>query len=418
MRIGYACLTVGVPDTAMKSCVMKNADETRLYELIAANLVSLDHILDYNIDNHITLFRISSDLIPFGSSPVNTLKWWEVFEDQFLKLGAKIKKNGIRVSMHPGQYTVLNSPNEEVVVRAVQDLHYHAKVLDCLGTSAEHKIILHIGGVYNDKKQAIEAFQSNYEKLDSLIKQRLVIENDDKSYCITDVLSIGLKHNIPVVFDNLHHKANPSKPVKTEKYWIDKCRSTWRNHDGNQKIHYSQQNFSKKLGSHSSSITINEFMEFYQTLGRTDLDIMLEVKDKNLSAVKCINCTSSDRKTTTLEKEWSKYKYSVLEKSHTSYNEIRMLLKDKENYPALSFYNLLETALTQELTIGGCVNAAMHVWGYFKDSASITEKNRFLQYIEDYQQEKISIQTIKNHLWKLTVKYQEDYLLNSYYFIK
>ena len=76
MSIGYACLTVGVPNTEMKRCIAKNANEARLYELIKANLSALDHILDYNIAHDIKLFRISSDLIPFGSSPINTLAWW------------------------------------------------------------------------------------------------------------------------------------------------------------------------------------------------------------------------------------------------------------------------------------------------------------------------------------------------------
>jgi UV DNA damage endonuclease len=115
MRIGYACLTVGVPATEIKSCRIKNADENRLYEITDNNLKSLEHMLEYNIDNDITLYRISSDIIPFGSSPVNTLQWWDVFERQFNKLSDIIYKHNIRVSMHPGQYTVLNSPNTEVV---------------------------------------------------------------------------------------------------------------------------------------------------------------------------------------------------------------------------------------------------------------------------------------------------------------
>ena len=64
--------------------------------------------------------------------------------------------------MHPGQYTVLNSPNVEVVNRAIDDLNYHTKVLDSLGVGSEHKIVLHIGGVYDDKDSAIRRFITNY----------------------------------------------------------------------------------------------------------------------------------------------------------------------------------------------------------------------------------------------------------------
>ena len=151
MSIGYACLTVGVPNTETKRCIAKNATKMRLFELIESNLNALDRILDYNIANKIQLFRISSDLIPFGSSPINTLNWWQLFDSKFEALGNKIRVHKLRVSMHPGQYTVLNSPNKEVVERAVLDLEYHNKVLDCLRTGPEHKIILHIGGAYNNK---------------------------------------------------------------------------------------------------------------------------------------------------------------------------------------------------------------------------------------------------------------------------
>ncbi len=417
MRIGYACLTVGVQGADMRSCVMKNASEERLLEIIASNLQSLDHILDYNIENGIKLFRISSDLIPFGSSPINTLKWWEHFEPQFLKLGEKIRNNSIRVSLHPGQYTVINSPDEAVVLRAIKDLDYHTKVLDSLGMGPENKIILHVGGVYQDKESAIARFINTYHKLEDSVKQRLVIENDDKSYTVEDVLDISKKLGVPVVFDNLHNYANPSPHDVTEEDWIDECCKTWQEQDGPQKIHYSQQDYGKKAGSHSASIRIKEFMEFYHKLNRYDLDIMLEVKDKNLSAVKCSNCISTDKKMIILEQEWSRYKYSVLEKSHNNYSTIRNLLKDKEKYPVVSFYRLVEDALGQNESIGNSINAAMHVWGYLKDIAAESEKKKFLKMIDDYQQGKVVLPVIKNYLRRLSDKYHREYLLSSYYFI-
>lgn len=288
MRIGYACLTVGVADTDIKSCRARNADARRLYEITENNLLSLEHMLYYNIENNIRLFRISSELIPFGSSLVNTIKWWDLFRTQFEKLAEIIKKHQLRVSMHPGQYTVLNSPNEEVVKRTIADLEYHARVLEALGTDSRHKIILHIGGIYKDKKEAAERFMLNYDRLHNRIKQRLVIENDDKSYNIMDVLTIGRSCGIPVVFDNLHHKVNPPDIIKDEIDWINECKATWKKEDGRQKIHYSQQDRDKKAGSHSQSINPAEFIEFVQRLGRKDIDIMLEVKDKNRSAVECI----------------------------------------------------------------------------------------------------------------------------------
>ncbi|WP_026885927.1 UV DNA damage repair endonuclease UvsE [Clostridium beijerinckii] len=417
MSIGYACLTIGIPDTNLKSCIAKNLTEEKLLEIISYNLKSLKNIIDYNIKNNIKLFRISSDLIPFGSSPLNQLSWWDMFSQEFAEIGRKIMENDIRVSMHPGQYTVLNSPNDDVVKRAIEDLNYHVKILDNLGVGKNHKIILHIGGVYNDKEQAINRFADNYKLLNNQVKERLVIENDDKSYNINDVLKIGEELNIPVIFDNLHNEINYYDREKSDSYWISECNKTWKEKDGRQKIHYSQQDPFKKAGSHSNTIKISKFIEFYESVKGQDIDIMLEVKDKNLSAVKCINSITENTKIKKLEEEWGRYKYKVLENSPSNYLEIRKLLKDKTQYPAVKFYNCIEDAMETEITIGNSINAALHVWGYFKKLADDKEKRNFLKSIEDYEEGKISINSIKNKLFKMAVKYNESYLLNSYYFI-
>ncbi|WP_238948441.1 UV DNA damage repair endonuclease UvsE [Clostridium sp. YIM B02569] len=417
MSIGYACLTIGVPDTNLKSCTSKSLTEEKLLEIISYNLKSLKNIIEYNIKNNIKLFRISSDLIPFGSSHLNQLSWWNIFSQEFGEIGRKIMDNDIRVSMHPGQYTVLNSPSDDVVKRAIEDLNYHVKVLDNFGVGENHKIILHIGGVYNDKEQAIKRFADNYKRLNDQVKERLVIENDDKSYNINDVLKIGNGLNIPVVFDNLHNEINCYDREKSDSYWISECNKTWKEKDGRQKIHYSQQDPLKKAGSHSNTIKINKFIEFYESVKGKDIDIMLEVKDKNFSAVKCINSIAENAKIKKLEEEWGRYKYKVLENSPSNYLEIRKLLKDKTQYPAVKFYNYIEDAMEEEITIGNSINTALHVWGYFKNLADDKEKMSFLKSIEDYKNGKVSIKSIKNKLFKIAVKYNESYLLNSYYFL-
>ena len=75
MSIGYACLNIGTPDTNMRSVMQCNATAEKLTEVTAHNLAALEKMIDYNHKNNIQLFRISSDMIPFGSSPVNALPW-------------------------------------------------------------------------------------------------------------------------------------------------------------------------------------------------------------------------------------------------------------------------------------------------------------------------------------------------------
>lgn len=79
MEIGYACLTKGVYNTNFKRCTLKTASEENLLKLIEHNLETLDRIIDYNIKMGIKFFRISSDIIPFGSSDVNKLQWDSIF---------------------------------------------------------------------------------------------------------------------------------------------------------------------------------------------------------------------------------------------------------------------------------------------------------------------------------------------------
>lgn len=189
----------------------------------------------------------------------------------------------------------------------MDDLKYHAMFLDALGLGTEHKIILHIGGIYDDKAAAASRFIFQYRRLNNNIKNRLVIENDDRHYNISDVLSIGLYEDIPVVFDILHHKVNTDNMRSLEE-WILLCKNTWKTEDGAQKIHYSQQEKNKQQGSHSATLNAYDFSQFYNSLPVKDADIMLEVKDKNLSAIKYINAISTP-KIQRLEEEWARYKY-------------------------------------------------------------------------------------------------------------
>lgn len=142
--------------------------------------------------------------------------------------------------MHPGQYTVINSPNKEVVFKSIKDLQYHCDFLDSLGVDYTNKLILHIGGVYNDKKAAKLRFIENFNSLPSSVKNRLVIENDEKNFSLNDVLEISHLINVPVVFDNLHNFCYGDNNYTTKEIY-EKVLKTWKPKDGTMKVHYSQQ---------------------------------------------------------------------------------------------------------------------------------------------------------------------------------
>jgi len=271
----------------MKSCILKNAKDDNLNFLIKHNIETLNKILDYNLKHRLLLFRISSGFILFASHSINEIPWATKYKKELLSVGDKIKKYRIRVSMHPGQYTTLSSPNEEIVKRAIEDLKYQTQVLDSMGLDSSNKVILHIGGRYDDKRETMDRFIVEYEKLPQNIKNRLVIENDDKIYTVEDVLYISKKTGIPLIFDYFHHVLNHAGEDLNWESALMKCRKTWGKKDGVQKVHYSQQAKDKRRGSHSLTISLPEFIEFYNSLPRP-IDVMLEVKDKNISAIKCI----------------------------------------------------------------------------------------------------------------------------------
>jgi UV DNA damage endonuclease len=417
MKIGYACLTVGVPETTMRTTRKANATPERLVELIEQNLISMENMLDYNIAHGIDMYRISSDIIPFGSDrETNTLDWVTLFQENFSRLAEKIKKHHMRVSMHPGQYTVLNSNREEVVERAVEDLNYHTEFLDALKVDQSHKIILHIGGVYGDKEAAKKRFVENYKMLKPAVKDRLIIENDDRLYTIADVLEISKRTGAPVVYDNLHNVCNPSDPALSDVEWIRRAKETWTKAEGPMKIHYSQQRAHARLGAHTEMIYIEPFIDFYEAVAPLSVDIMLEVKDKNLSAVKAHLATTDTPDIKDLEKEWARYKYLVLSHSPKHYQAIRNLLKDKTTYPVVSFYKLIEEALDMKLERKTELNALEHVWGHLKKKTSEKEKAKFQKLKEQWLAETITTTRIKNWLRRLAAKYEEQYLQQSLYF--
>lgn len=412
-NIGFACKLVGVPNTTTRTCLLGKASPQALEEVSKHNIEALGNMVDYCQHAGIKLFRISSDMIPLASHPTVSFDWQKLFTTELAKVGEKIKASGLRVSMHPGQYTVLNSSSEEVVEKAVQDLQYHADFLDLLGVDISHKMILHIGGVYGEKEEAVGRFVKNFRALPQNIQNRLVLENDDKSYSIGDVYKICQTLEAPAVFDVFHHSIVPSNEHSTLE-WLALCHKTWQSKDGVQKIHYSEQLADGKAGMHSQTISSQTFYAFYQSLSSEPLDIMLEVKDKNLSAIKCINCVAKNLPTKALHQAWAQYKYAVLAKSQKHYLEIRQLFAS-EKATALEFYKLCEEALALPENMGNAVNAAEHAWGYFKTCASESEKKSFAKLVQDVQLGKKKAEVLPRKLLVLAEKYQQQYLLDSLY---
>lgn len=410
MKIGYACIPLKIPNRTNRSFSIKNYNETLLIEKINSNLDDLLKILKYNISNDIYLFRIASDIIPFGSHPINNFNWSYEFKDKLKIIGNFIKKNNIRVSMHPGQYTVINSNNSDTVKKSIKDLEYHTKFLDSFDLDNKHKIILHIGGIYNDKPTAINNFINTYNSLPLNIKNRLVIENDEKNYSIDDLIYISEKCSIPIVYDNLHNycfKGFYENPCSI----LSKIKHSWKYTDGNIKVHYSEQDINKKQGSHSFTITSQKILDYILETQNFDIDIMLEVKDKDFSAIKAINLFKEYNKLTNIldiKNELTTYEFYLKEKDKFAYEKGEYLLN---TYGFNKFYSFIESLYFKTSNEDTYILALKEIYFKLEPLLSNFEINHFNKLIQN----KDFIKG-KNYLYKLCQKKNLYNMISMYYF--
>jgi UV DNA damage endonuclease len=283
--LGFVASVLAENLSTSRTCRLRNATDTRIRELIVANLSALDRVVSFLERHRIHLYRISSNLIPFASHRINTVPWWHEYADTFTPLGARMRKGGIRVSTHPGQFTVLNSPTEAIVQAAVAELTYHARLLDALGTDTTCKIIVHVGGLYGgSERTAMDRFTSTAKSLPQLILRRLVLENDDRLFDAEEVLHVGREVGIPVVFDWLHHQANPCRRRISKV--LAEIFETWAPADGRPKVHLSSQAPGGPAGAHAEYVDVADLIAFMRVAPNSPFDCMLEAKQKDRALLK------------------------------------------------------------------------------------------------------------------------------------
>ena len=281
-RFGYACISNIMGLTTGHTCRLQAVTPEKLQGLITVNLDSLRAILRHNVAHEWLLFRIGSNVIPFGSHPINELRWWEEFAQPLAEIGRYARQHNIRLSMHPGQYTVLNSPDAAIRKASIAELSYQARFLDSLGLDSQHKLVLHIGGVYGDKTTARNRFADAANDLPDIVRARLVIENDDRHYTLSDALYIAERTGLPVVYDNLHDALNPSDHSAAA--LLPEVFATWKDVDGPPKTHFSSQAAGERRGKHAELIDVVEFQQILDQNARVgNFDVMVEAKGKDFA---------------------------------------------------------------------------------------------------------------------------------------
>ena len=283
MKIGYPCINRSIGCSSNKKFRLANFTEEKFNETVKNNLNCLDKIIDYNVENDMLFLRISSETIPFASHEVCNLDWKKTFKKELENIGMKLRERKFRVSMHPGQFTLLNSPSEKIVEKSLAELEYHADLLDIMDLDNTAKIQIHVGGVYGDKDSAIERFITTFGIASKKITSRLAIENDDYHYSVRDCLRINKETNIPIILDNLHLECLNDGESLIEAY--DMIKDTWAEEDGIPMLDYSSQQKDARIGKHTEHIDSNHFKKFIDIMHNQEFDLMFEIKDKEKSVL-------------------------------------------------------------------------------------------------------------------------------------
>lgn len=280
IRLGYACQNLSLKEQGRTNrvCRLANANPTRLEGLARENLAALAQVLAWNVAHGISVFRISSQVIPLASHPDCQWPWQAVLSDELDQLAQYVKTHALRLSMHPGQFTVLNSPKPEVVAASIKELIYHAEFLDALGMGAGGKIVIHVGGVYGDKQGALRRFSENYMALPANVRKRLVVENDERNYGAGEVLALCQALRAPMVFDELHHQCLEKAPSSRD--LLSAVCETWAVEDGPPKFHLSSQKEGARVGTHADYVDADDFSGLLERLPQQPIDIMFEAKQK------------------------------------------------------------------------------------------------------------------------------------------
>jgi len=183
----------------------------RLAELCRSNAEALRAALQFCASHGIGAFRVNSQILPVKTHPEAGYDTAELPDGaeivkRFEQCGRFALEHNLRLSFHPDQFVVLNSPNPRTLAHSVAELNYQAEVAEWVGADT---LNIHGGGAYGDKARALSALRKNIEKLPAHVRSRLTLENDDKVYTPADLLPVCADTDVRMVYDVHHHRCLP-----------------------------------------------------------------------------------------------------------------------------------------------------------------------------------------------------------------
>lgn len=294
-RKGYACINMTLREEGIivgRKMIRKTFLEKGIAwasKLALRNVQDMDKIIRWNLEHGILAYRMSSSMFPWMSEyEIKDLPDYPQIALQLRETGRFAITNHMRLSFHPGAFTILSSPKQSVVDKAIKELNQHSEIMDLLGCSPDtfSKINIHVGGTYGDKEATLKRFVENFRRLNIRTQKRLTVENDDRPsmYTVEDLMYI---HNntgnikVPIVFDFHHYDCHPGQLSKLES--LDLALSTW----GSMlpMVHMSS---SRRLHEDNSAKTVAHADYLYEEVPSTGkpFDVMMETKAKELAVLR------------------------------------------------------------------------------------------------------------------------------------
>jgi UV DNA damage endonuclease len=270
------------------------------------SIEALHGVLDYLERQGIGMYRMTASLAPYATHPDLPQFHGQLREAaaDLEALGERVAAQGLRLSTHPGQYVVLNSEDEGVRAAAIRDLELQAELMERMGLGPEAVVVLHVGGAAGGFEAAMDRFEAGFERLSRRARERLVIENDDRTFALGHVLELHERTGLRVVWDILHHHCNDPDGVG-DRDALERALATWPA-GVTPKIHFSSPKTAmeerrKRVGrrverswvlpqlrAHADVIDPIAFEHFLRetAAGVRDFDVMLEAKAKDLALLR------------------------------------------------------------------------------------------------------------------------------------
>lgn len=290
VRLGFVAMSVHLTNaspsrtmtvTNFQKLVDREAALRKITRIASSNLMNTLRILRHAVASGVYVYRFTSKLIPlFGHDLTQDWDFFHYLEKDLAEIGEFVRDNKVRVSFHPDHFTLLNSPNKDVIVRSIEDLSRHVDLFQAMQLDERAKMVIHVGGGYKDKETSLHRFIDNWSLVPERIKQRMTLENDDKTYTARETLDLCQKVGIPMVLDIHHHKCNPEGDLRDMAQPIF---TTWDGTGLVPKIHASSSKSESDFRSHHALVHPEDLVPFLD-LAREfnqDLDVMLEAKEKD-----------------------------------------------------------------------------------------------------------------------------------------